>query len=780
MSRQDEEVADLDKRIKKLERDNWFKQHLEPKESCNVAIIGLGHQGDAFVHELENLRSIIDYPQIGTVYLVTSDMRKKEVLERDVGVIHDKTSRDFRNYSREEFKEHVNECDICVITSADPNLPVEKDRYKYAAPNAPIIKEIASVFHKDYNGNVIVVTNPTDVMTYLFAQYSGMDPRLIIGLNYLDTKRMRDIIRDRLVKTHKHELTDKQLEGIVIENAYAVGDHQEPRPCLRRVKATIPGLGLKGPKGLSEDEIGKIALSYQNFVTSFIEQVVEIKGAEIERIMKDKGTELDDKTKLVVGKHAEDQVKKGATASQTAKAAVDTIKAIVKQQKGELTASALFDADGQPIYIGLPVDVEPDQYGVHFEIKPGFIDELKEHPADYEKFQERVKKVKTEINKLRDAGLIDKPPLIIPEKLRPPRIVKKKEEQLIVGAGGSANKVFAWDNFGYQIFEMPVSIGKEKKFASCVKAFKYGGDDYLAIGTSSGILIKSLCDPRFSSELLITDPSGEIGHFRSIEVFGKYIIGSNYHLFFTDSQFRTGKGIFLASLDEILKKPKNDFGQIVQSAVGPISICAHEEEEFVLFIKEADLWKYTPDIKRTQKLQSLDNPITAISRDGLVVGDSRGMIYLFDDHSYKNSIAFNAKPSQASITAIEHVVEQGNHLFLGDRRGYFNYFEITSEGPVKKVAERVGRVNPIGRESPGDEIMPVSDIKYVKIDEPGSDSGLKMIFLTCGADISCIRLNDLLAKKAGAFTKPWNKDQQRSIFSIDFYKGECKFGGDSK
>jgi len=85
------------------------------------------------------------------------------------------------------------ETDAVVIAAGRGSRPAES-RLDLLLDNAKTIRAIASSF-RHYNGVVIVVTNPVDVLTFEFGRASGLAPSHVIGTGtMLDTARLHQIV----------------------------------------------------------------------------------------------------------------------------------------------------------------------------------------------------------------------------------------------------------------------------------------------------------------------------------------------------------------------------------------------------------------------------------------------------------------------------------------------------------------------------------------------------------------------------------------------------------
>ena len=89
--------------------------------------------------------------------------------------------------------EELRQTDAVVIAAGRGSRPGET-RLDLLRDNARTIRQIADRF-REYNGLVVVVTNPVDVLTYQFAVASGLPHAKVIGTGtMLDTARLRQVV----------------------------------------------------------------------------------------------------------------------------------------------------------------------------------------------------------------------------------------------------------------------------------------------------------------------------------------------------------------------------------------------------------------------------------------------------------------------------------------------------------------------------------------------------------------------------------------------------------
>lgn len=103
--------------------------------------------------------------------------------------------------------------DIVVVSAGMARKP-GMTRLDLAVKNAGIIKDIARKL-KDLDSNILVVSNPMDIMTYIMWKESGKPRENVFGMgNLLDTSRLKDQL---------NELNAKSTSGE--GETYIIGEH---------------------------------------------------------------------------------------------------------------------------------------------------------------------------------------------------------------------------------------------------------------------------------------------------------------------------------------------------------------------------------------------------------------------------------------------------------------------------------------------------------------------------------------------------------------------------
>lgn len=121
--------------------------------------------------------------------------------------------------------------DAIVIAAGKGGTPGQT-RLDLLQDNALILRELAKLLH-GYKGLVVIVTNPVDVLTYVFTRASGLQPERVIGTGtMLDTARLRQILGREL------NLDPRSI------HAQVVGEHGDSEVILWST-ATVGGMPLR-------------------------------------------------------------------------------------------------------------------------------------------------------------------------------------------------------------------------------------------------------------------------------------------------------------------------------------------------------------------------------------------------------------------------------------------------------------------------------------------------------------------------------------------------------
>ena len=127
--------------------------------------------------------------------------------------------------------EEMYDTDAIVIAAGKGGVPGQT-RLDLLRDNAGILRDLAERL-RSYEGLVVIVTNPVDVLTYIFTRASGLAPERVIGTGtMLDTARLRQILGREL------NLDPRSI------HAQVVGEHGDSEVVLWS-SATVGGMPLR-------------------------------------------------------------------------------------------------------------------------------------------------------------------------------------------------------------------------------------------------------------------------------------------------------------------------------------------------------------------------------------------------------------------------------------------------------------------------------------------------------------------------------------------------------
>ena len=160
--------------------------------------------------------------------------------------------------------EDATDSDIVVITSGMARKPGQS-RLDLAQANVDIIKSIADkIVPVAPNATYVIVSNPVDVLTYVFLKHTGLPQERVIGSGtVLDTARLRSRISEY------YSINQKNV------HAYVLGEHGDSSfvPWSLANISNVPVENFKDVIETKED--------YPEFVLSEVEEYMRKSGARI-------------------------------------------------------------------------------------------------------------------------------------------------------------------------------------------------------------------------------------------------------------------------------------------------------------------------------------------------------------------------------------------------------------------------------------------------------------------------------------------------------------------
>lgn len=153
-----------------------------------ITIIGAGSVGATIAYTLST-------ESIATE-IVMIDINKKKAGGEVMDIMQGTSFRDAISITSGDY-EDAKDSDLVIITSGVPRAPGQS-RIDLAQTNVNIIKQIAPRIAKAApNALYIIVSNPVDIITYVFMKKSGLPERQILGSGtLLDTSRLRHALAE--------------------------------------------------------------------------------------------------------------------------------------------------------------------------------------------------------------------------------------------------------------------------------------------------------------------------------------------------------------------------------------------------------------------------------------------------------------------------------------------------------------------------------------------------------------------------------------------------------
>lgn len=193
--------------------------------SSKITIIGAGSVGSTIAYTLST--------QDIASEIVMIDINKQKVEGEVMDIIQGTCFRDPISIVAGDY-EDAKDSDIIIITSGIARRPGQT-RIELAQTNVNILKSITPEIVKAApNALYIIVSNPVDIMTYVFTKISGLPENQIIGSGtLLDTARLRYGLSE------KFDVAQKNI------HAYVFGEHGDtsfiPWSCADISGAKIDG-----------------------------------------------------------------------------------------------------------------------------------------------------------------------------------------------------------------------------------------------------------------------------------------------------------------------------------------------------------------------------------------------------------------------------------------------------------------------------------------------------------------------------------------------------------
>ena len=173
--------------------------------SSKITIIGAGSVGSTIAYNLSNNNIASE--------IVLIDINKEKVEGEVMDIVQGTCFRDPISVVAGDY-EDAKDSDIVIITSGIARKPGQT-RIELTQTNVNFLKSITPQIVKEApNALYIIVSNPVDIMTYVFTKISGLPENQIIGSGtLLDTARLRFGLSEHF------EVAQKNI------HAYVFGEH---------------------------------------------------------------------------------------------------------------------------------------------------------------------------------------------------------------------------------------------------------------------------------------------------------------------------------------------------------------------------------------------------------------------------------------------------------------------------------------------------------------------------------------------------------------------------
>lgn len=203
-----------------------------------VVVIGAGSVGTSVVY------SILNQSLCEEIVIIDTNKNKAEGEALDMTHAMEFMSR--KTIVRSGEYCDCSDADIIVITASIPMSKEFRDRMALLQKNKEVMKTICeNIKSSGFDGIIIVVSNPVDVMSYYVLKYSGLKRNQVIGSGTaLDTARLHYYIARTI---------DVDPRSI---NAFIIGEHGDTEMAAWST-ATIGGKDIKSVFDDNRDRIGE-------------------------------------------------------------------------------------------------------------------------------------------------------------------------------------------------------------------------------------------------------------------------------------------------------------------------------------------------------------------------------------------------------------------------------------------------------------------------------------------------------------------------------------------
>lgn len=222
-------------------------------DNNKIMIVGTGNVGASIAFAIMNQRTPIN--EIVLTDILASDAEGEAMDLRDTLAVAPSYVK-IKNGTYKDAKD----CDVVVITAGAAQKPGET-RMELLKKNVNILKGmIEQIMDSGFNGILLIVSNPMDVLTYYAMKFSGLPTEKVIGSGtVLDSARLRARIANYL------NVNPKSV------HAYQIGEHGD-------TELTLWSLADIGGQKVTELLDKKTRTDISNFVRDEAYGIIEKKG----------------------------------------------------------------------------------------------------------------------------------------------------------------------------------------------------------------------------------------------------------------------------------------------------------------------------------------------------------------------------------------------------------------------------------------------------------------------------------------------------------------------
>lgn len=226
---------------------------MKRKFGSKVAIIGAGAVGSATAFAMSIQQACTE--------LVLIDVNKDKAKGETLDISHGLPFLGPMELYAGDYSD-IKDCDLIILTAGIPRKPGET-RLDLAKKNVMLGKSITHSIMENYtSGNILVVSNPVDILTYMVTQWSGLPRNRVLGSGtVLDSARFRTLLSQKL------EIDVRNVHG------YIIGEHGDSQ---------LPAWSATNIAGLSIDDYSKTTgISFTQADRIEIAEKTRNSGAEV-------------------------------------------------------------------------------------------------------------------------------------------------------------------------------------------------------------------------------------------------------------------------------------------------------------------------------------------------------------------------------------------------------------------------------------------------------------------------------------------------------------------